>query len=486
MWYYPWTGVIASASEKACAGNNHTLILITIMMNKIVLAIFITACAGCRGPVETNKEYKPMLKLITLDPGHFHAALVQKSMYDLVDSNVHVYAPGGNDLQLHLQRIEAYNKRADSPTRWNEQVYAGDDYLEKMLAEKQGNVVVLAGNNQKKTDYILRSLQGGFNVLSDKPMAINPANFELLKQAFDTARQRGLLLYDIMTERFEITSILQRELSLLPGVFGTLEQGTEANPAVVIESGHCFYKKISGNVLTRPAWFMDVAQQGEGIVDVTTHLVDLVQWQCFPGQTLDYRKDVQVLAARRWPTNMRMSEFRAITKLDSFPSYLHNTLLNDTTLQVYSNGSISYRLRGVHAKVAVEWNYLANDGHDTHYAIMRGTRASLVIRQGQEQGYQPALYIEPRNDDPGYERTVLSQVGQLSQRYPGLALKKLKTGWELIIPGKYREGHEAHFARVTSNFLEYLQEHNLPEWEVPGMLAKYYTTVKALEMARKN
>ena len=26
----------------------------------------------------------------------------------------------------------------------------------------------------------------------------------------------------------------------------------------------------------------------------------------------------------------------------------------------------------------------------------------------------------------------------------------------------------------------------MPAWEVPGMLAKYYTTTKALEMAKKN
>ena len=32
------------------------------------------------------------VKLITLDPGHFHAALVQKTMYPQVDPNVYVYA----------------------------------------------------------------------------------------------------------------------------------------------------------------------------------------------------------------------------------------------------------------------------------------------------------------------------------------------------------------------------------------------------------
>src|SRR3954470_18083054 len=75
------------------------------------------------------------VKLITLDPGHFHAALVQKFMYAGVDAEVHVYAPEGDDVAEHLKRIEAYNSRADSPTRWIERVYTGPDYLEKMLAE---------------------------------------------------------------------------------------------------------------------------------------------------------------------------------------------------------------------------------------------------------------------------------------------------------------------------------------------------------------
>ena len=70
--------------------------------------------------------------------------------------------------------------------------------------------MVLSGNNQKKAEYILKSLQNGFNVLADKPMAINSKGFEQLKQAFDVAAKNNLLLYDIMTERFEITSILQR------------------------------------------------------------------------------------------------------------------------------------------------------------------------------------------------------------------------------------------------------------------------------------
>ena len=58
------------------------------------------------------------VRLITLDPGHFHAALVQKSMYANVDPVVHVYAPQGPDLQLHLGRINTYNTRIENPTKW--------------------------------------------------------------------------------------------------------------------------------------------------------------------------------------------------------------------------------------------------------------------------------------------------------------------------------------------------------------------------------
>ena len=457
-------------------------------MRKLTTAIFIAAIffMSCNNAEPAKKEtQKKPVQLVTLDPGHFHAALVQKSMYPDVDSTVYVYAPEGADLQYHLDRIKGYNIRVENPTRWNEVVYKGEDFFNRMIAEKKGNVVVLSGNNQKKAEYILQSLQNDFNVLADKPMVIQAQDFPVLQKAFETAREKNLLLYDIMTERYEITTMLQKEFSMLPGVFGTLEKGTVDNPSVTKESVHHFYKYVSGSVLTRPAWFMDVSQQGEGIVDVTTHLVDLVQWECFPEQVIDYTKDIKLQKTKRWPTEMRLSEFKAITKLDSFPSYLDKDVTNDSILKVYSNGEISYSIKGVHAKVSVIWAYKAPDGGgDTHYSIMRGTNANLIIRQGAEQKYKPTLYIEPIGNNVSYETSLNNQLKTIQVKYPGIELKKLAKGWEVIIPEKYKEGHEAHFARVTEKFLEYLKNKNMPAWEVPNMLAKYYTTTKALEMAK--
>lgn len=221
------------------------------------------------------------VNLVVLDPGHFHAALVQKTMYAQVSPLVHVYAPAGPDLDDHLQRIDGFNHRQAHPTHWEEKVYTGPDFLKVAVQEKAGNVVVLAGNNQRKTNYIKAAVEAGFNVLSDKPMCIDQAGWVTLESAFAVAKARGVLLYDVMTERFEITTLLQKELVNTPALFGVLQPGTPDNPSVTKESVHYLFKTVAGVPLKRPPWYLDVSQQGEGIVDVSTHLVDLVMWECF-------------------------------------------------------------------------------------------------------------------------------------------------------------------------------------------------------------
>ncbi|MDR0394461.1 MAG: Gfo/Idh/MocA family oxidoreductase [Tannerella sp.] len=435
---------------------------------------------------ESSDPGQGEVKLITLDPGHFHAALVQKSSYPGVSKDVYVYAPQGADLDEHLKRIEGYNTRADNPTEWNEIVYAGAGFVEKMLGEKKGNVMVTAGNNGKKAAYIQQTLAAGINVLADKPMAIRTADFEKLKECFDIAEQKGLLLYDIMTERFEITTLLQREFSMLPQLYGEQQKGTPENPGIVKESVHHFFKTVSGQPLIRPAWFFDVDQQGEGIVDVTTHLVDLVQWECFPEQVINYLADIELLDANRWTTALSAGQFKEVTGLDAYPDYLQQNVSNDT-LYVYANGDIYYTVRGVNAKVSVVWNYTYPEGGgDTHYSIMKGSKAHLVIEQGKEQNYKPVLFIKAAGSDPeAFENELQNSLKTITAKYPGVDLKKLaRDKWEVVVPAEYHNGHEAHFGQVTENFLKYLKAGSLPAWEVPNMIAKYYVTTRALELAR--
>ncbi|MEY3947174.1 MAG: hypothetical protein RJB03_1880 [Bacteroidota bacterium] len=426
------------------------------------------------------------VKLITLDPGHFHAALIQKSMYPQVDPTVHVYAEEGRDLKLHMERIDGYNKRSSDPTAWKEQVYTGKDFFEKMIAEKKGNVVVLAGNNRLKTDYIHTSIKNGFHVFADKPMAIDSKGFQKLQTAFAEANKKGLQLYDIMTERYEITTMLQRAFSMQPELFGTLEKGTAEDPSVTKISVHHFYKYVSGSVLTRPSWFFDDKQQGAGIVDVTTHLVDLIQWECFPEQVIDYKKNVKILQAKSWTTPVSVKDFSIVTK-EPVPSYLEPIRDANDNLQVKCNGEFTYQINGVHAKVSVIWNYRAPEGTgDTHYSLMRGTNAALIIKQGKEEQYKPTLYIEQRSKDPNFEQKLKAALAKVEAKFPGIGMAKNANGWTITVPDKYNNGHEAHFGQVTEKFLGYLESKNMPAWEVPNMIAKYYTTTKAKELAEKS
>jgi predicted dehydrogenase len=462
-------------------------------MKKLFLLLFPTliliSCGTGGSKQQSDKTNTPMentnqVKLITVDPGHFHAALVQKIMYPQVSPDVRVYAPEGPDNQQHLGRINSYNSRAANPTSWNEIVYTGPDFFEKMLAEKAGNVVVLSGNNRKKAEYISKSVSAGFNVLADKPMIIRPEDFPVLEAAFVTAKEKGTLLFDIMTERFEVTTILQKLLSMNSEVFGTLMPGTKDDPAVTKVSVHHFSKIVSGSPLLRPAWFFDVEQQGEGIVDVTTHLVDLVQWECFPEQILN-TSDISMVTARRWPTFISKEEFKGVTGFDNFPDYLQKDV-KEGKLNVFSNGEMVYNIKGIFAKVSVEWKYQAPPGGgDTQYSVMKGTKCDLIIKQGPEQKFLTTLYVENIKGSTLNEFTAKLKgvVGKLP--YDSIQIEQVNQNTlKLNIPKKYRVTHEEHFAQVMNKFLEYLKAGKLPEWEVPNMITKYYTTTSALKMAR--
>ena len=454
----------------------------------ISLTVMSCSCATDEKPSTRFTGAKGEVKLMTLDPGHFHAALVQKTMYEQVSPRVYVYAPDGPDVEDHMRQIEGFNKRSEDPTSWTEKVYTGDDFLERLLTEKPGNVVVISGNNKKKAEYIKACVDAGLNVLADKPMCIDGEGFKLLQEAFESAEEKGVLLYDIMTERSEVTTILQRELVHNREVFGQLQEGTVDEPAVVKESVHHFFKYVAGNPIKRPGWYFDTRQQGEGIVDVTTHLVDLVMWGSFPGEAIDYQKDIRIKRAKRWPTMITHQQYKKVTGLDAFPDFLKEQLDDEGILPCYANGEIAFTLKGVHAKVSVTWNFQAPEGaKDTHYSVMRGTKAIVSIRQGKEQDYRPELYVEAA---PGASASALASamekaVAGLRQKYPGVRLERQEEIWHVLIPDKYRIGHEAHFRQVTERYLKYLVEGKLPEWEVSNMKTKYYITTTALGLASK-
>lgn len=434
-----------------------------------------------------NDRSQNKFSLIVLAPAHFHAVLLQKVMYPQIDPVVHVYAPKGEGVNKYLKFINQYNNRINNPTHWIENVYEGPDYLWKMLQGKSlpnKSIVVIAGNNQKKEEYITKTIDAGMNVLADKPMVITPSGFKQLQNDFEVSEKRHLLLYDIMTERYALTNILQKEFLHDPDIFGHLKKGTPENPSVIFKSVHYFYKEVSGQPLIRPTWYFDVHQQGEGIVDVTTHLIDLIQWECFPKTIFNLEKDVNIISARHWPTRLSLKQFSKVTGADSFPPFLNEEIKNGN-LYVFANGEIRYTLKGIYTEVKEEWKYVAPKGSgDSFYSEINGTKASLIIYQDKAQNYIPTLYIKPVNiKDKKWEDFLINGFNKIRKAYPGITLDKQGDSVEVVIPQNYITSGEDQFSSVVKKYLQYLEAGSMPAWEKSFILTKYYITTTALKIA---
>ncbi len=291
--------------------------------SKAALAAAVALAAGAAA--QTRRMHS---QLIIVEPGHFHATLLQKEMYPWLDRRVSVYAPLGPELLDYLGRIAAFNTRKENPTAWELAVHTSDDPMAEMLRERPGNIVVFTGKNRLKIDRILAALRAGLNVLADKPWIIASADLPKLEEALRLAREKKLAAYDIMTERYEVTSELQRELVRDRAIFG--------DPvSVKARSVHNVMKVVAGAPLRRPAWFFDIAEYGEGLADVGTHVVDLVQWSLFPDQPIDWRRDVKVTGGKRWPLVLSAEQFAQVTgERRAGP------------LQYFCNNSVQYTLEG--------------------------------------------------------------------------------------------------------------------------------------------
>ena len=262
------------------------------------------------------------IRLIVVDPGHFHTALVQKEMYPNLSPEVDVYAPVGPDLVDYLARIARFNTRKEQPTRWALKIHAGPDFFDRMCDERPGAVAIFSGRNRGKVQRISAAIEAGLNVLADKPLIIRREDLPVLEAALNAADERGLILYDMSSGRQEIIASLTRLLCNDTEVFGDPVAGTRADPGVTITSTHHIMKQVAGVPNSRPPWFFDVTQQGEGLADVGTHLVDRVHSTLFGESVIDYRRDIRLHTASRWPTILSAAQFRQVTGGAGWPDYL--------------------------------------------------------------------------------------------------------------------------------------------------------------------
>jgi predicted dehydrogenase len=420
--------------------------------------------------------------LVVIDPGHFHAALLQAEMYPGLSPLVRVYAPFGHDLLDYLARVERFNRRADRPTGWAFEIHAGPDFLARLGDAPAGGLAIIAGRNRGKIALIEAALEAGLHVLADKPCIIRSDALPRLERALDVAARRGLVVADIMSGRHEITAILLAALHGDRAVFGDQRSGTAAEPGVEMASVHHLLKQVAGVANPRPTWYFDIAEQGGALVDIATHLVDLVQRTLFPDCAIDRTADIRIDAARHWPTVVSLEQFCRVTGESGWPAALAPLVVADR-LPYLCNGSLDYTLCGVRVRLQMTWNWEAPVGTgDTHRAVFRGTRATLEIRQGG--GDRRELVVIPEAD---IGAALEHRLAALQPLYPGIGVEKQGPEWRVTIPDCHRLGHDGHFVALMRGLLDQVaRPRRQPVGEADNLLAKYAVTTTALAVAERS
>ena len=145
-----------------------------------------------------------------------------------------------------------------------------------------------------------------------------------------------------------------------------------------LENLHALLKYSNGVPQKRPAFFLDVRQQGEGMADVGTHLADLAQWTLFPGPS-DF-PIAQTSACWREP-HATCADARTVHPFDRRIRLApvpqregrrrQARRLHQWNLRVLAEG------RASRLKVAGSSKHLR--GVDSYFASYRGTRALIEL-----------------------------------------------------------------------------------------------------------
>ncbi|HMR19180.1 MAG TPA: putative oxidoreductase C-terminal domain-containing protein, partial [Sphingobacterium sp.] len=259
-------------------------------------------------------------------------------------------------------------------------------------------------------------------------------------------------------------------------------QNDVAAPGIQFKSTHHFIKEVSGNPLIRPAMFYNTKQQGEGLVDVTTHYIDLVQWMLSSERVIDIEQDIVLKDAQRWGTRLSKEEFTRSTGLDMYPSTLLDDVGGDESLTVFSNGKLDYVFKGVPVSIAVEWAVESLDGRGDQFYASFLTKA-FKIEVKPDQSGKMAVFLTSNSADEGFGDKLKKALASFTD-LPGLGFETQDGRYKILIPDTLYLSHEDHFAKVLQQFLTYRREGALPEWERSFILAKYYLTTKALAEAK--
>lgn len=407
--------------------------------------------------------------LLFLEPGHFHAALTLRVPQPRVAGEIFVYAREGAELRDFLALVDRFNRRPQNPTRWRPVVTVADDPLGRLVQERRGDVVVLAGRNGGKARTMRWLHESGFHVLADKPWLVEPADLEHVRASL----AGWPLAAEIMTGRHDAATRLGKRLVGVPAVFGEFRDHA---PAIEQESVHHLDKLVDGAPLRRPWWFFDARVQGSGPVDIPTHAVDQAQWLVDGDAAAP-----ALVSARAWSTPVLAEAFCRITGEAGFPQELE-PFVDGATLRYPCNAELVYRIGRVTALAATRWDLSAPPGGgDISFSVAHGTRASVRLEQSARTGHRRRVFVAPRTDAEGVSRALRETVAAWQADLRGVEV--VPSGpdtFEVTVPPSLDGGHETHFAAVLDEFLSIVDARGWPEGLAARTLAKYTLLAEAV------
>jgi predicted dehydrogenase len=393
-------------------------------------------------------------------PGHFHAALLLKTPNQRIAPDVHVYAIAGDERDAFVTLIDSFNAREENPTDWIVHVHDAAtelDALDMLIAERRGQLVALAGRNNDKLAAMARLHAQDFWLIADKPWVTSPQALVDLDQVCDGSP----LAMDIMPDRHEFLARLRKQIVSTPELFGEFVVDDPQGPAIELSSIHHLYKIVNGQPLRRPAWYYDTTIQGDGIVDVQSHLTDQSQWLVGESHIYDFDSDVHIDSARRWATPVSMGLFHDSTGLSTWPESLR-AQVQDDVLQCQCNGEINFRLRGINVRQTALWGQREPaGGGDLHGAIIRGSRAVLNVEHGEHTDFIPQVQLIPRSGID-LQDDLRAALESWQPTFPGLAFESIENGYQFIAPDALHSTHESHFANELTTFLDYMDSGRWP------------------------
>jgi predicted dehydrogenase len=406
--------------------------------------------------------------LAFLEPGHFHATLTLREPSPRVSPEVFVYATAGPELDDFLALVDRFNRRAERPTRWQPRLRIVDDPLAGLVAERPGDLVVLAGRNGGKARVIRRLHDAGLHVLADKPWLVEPGDLADIRASLAV----WPIAREMMTGRRDAVGRLVKRLVGDPDLFGGFAR-TPA-PAIEQESVHHFEKQVDGAPLRRPWWYFDSRVQGGGAVDIPTHQVDQAQWLLDAGETPTLR------SARGWSTRVPLEVFARISAARAVPPELRSAVDGDA-LRVFCNADLTYALAGVTARAATRWEIATPPGGgDTSRVVLRGRAAVIRVEQRAETGFRRRVTVEARGDAAGTARALARALAAARAEWPGVTTRPLRPGvLEIMIPPGLDPGHEAQFAQLLDELLDWIDAGHWPAALAGQTLAKYTLLAEA-------